>query len=212
MRNLFIIMLASVLFASCAKISMNDCYNESTAEKDLASLVKNGLLTDEDATLIKDYATEWNYSILDSISYETLLSDAKAEKEKEARNKEIQKELDQAMTVCFVKKYRTSDWQNQYLSFDLKASNNTSKKVNGFKLSADIKDGAGNTLYNTTWNSSRNTVKANSSTVIERFVIEYDNSNDNLAKLGAAELDKLQIEYHVLSIIFDDGTSLEIEE
>ena len=92
MRNLFIIMLASVLFASCAKISMNDCYNESTAEKDLASLVKNGLLTDEDATLIKDYATEWNYSILDSISYETLLSDAKAEKEKEKARLEKEKE------------------------------------------------------------------------------------------------------------------------
>jgi hypothetical protein len=211
MKKLFIIALAAILFSGCAKVKMDNCYNENTVDKDLASLVKQGVLTDEDASLIKDYATGWNYSISDSISYETLLSDAKAEKDKENRNKEIQKELDNSMSVHFVKKYFRSTWQNQYLVFDIKATNNTDKKVYGFKFSADIKDGAGNTLYCSTWNSGTARINPKSSTIIKEFGIEYDNG-DNLSKLRAAELDKLQIDYRVLSIVYDDGTSLEIED
>ncbi len=211
MKKLFIMMLAGLLFACSSKVSLNNCYNEKTVDNDLASLVKQGLVTDEEASLIKDYASSYGYSIYDSVTYESLFTSAKAEKDKENRNKEIQKELDKAMSICFVKKYFTSDWQDQYITFDLKATNNTDKKINGFQFYVDIKDGAGNTLEEGSWNVAGSPVKAKASTVINRIVITYDHS-DALAKLKAAELDKLQIEYHVSSIIYDDGTSLEIEE
>ena len=116
------------------------------------------------------------------------------------------------MTLCFVKKYITSDWEGQYITFDLKATNNTEKKIYGFKFIVEIKDGAGNSLYTSGggWTPSCN-INMKSSEIVKNIVIDYDYS-DNLAKLKAADLEKLQIEYHLLSIIYDDGTSFEIEE
>ena len=90
MKKLIFVAIAAVMLSGCTKITMNDSYNENTVEKDMASLVKQGFLTDEDTVLIKDYVSSWGVSAEDSLSYESLLSSAKYEKEKEERNKKIQ--------------------------------------------------------------------------------------------------------------------------
>lgn len=213
MKKLIFVAIAAVMLSGCTKITMNDSYNENTAEKDMASLVKQGFLTDEDTVMINDYVSSWGVSAEDSLSYESLLSSAKYEKEKEERNKKIQEKLDRAMSVCFVKKEYLYLRGENSIVFDTKVTNNTEENICGYSFHADIRNGSGDKLYGATWTGT-DVVKANSSIVTKyRFTYDYDDDDiDDVKKIEAADLDKLQIEYHITAIIYDDGTSLEIED
>ena len=115
------------------------------------------------------------------------------------------------MSVDLVKKY-SYYWDEPLIAFDVKFTNKTDLNINGFSFRLLIKDGAGKELFNGAWNYGKDVVKANSTRIIELFTTKYNNNDDNQVKLLAANLDKLQVESHVESIIFDDGTSIELEE
>ena len=184
----------------------------------MVSLVKQGLLSQEEDSLLKGFLSYHSSEIEENMiegnvyTYEDLLSYAKSEKEKKEKNKKMQEELDKIISVCFVKKYTA--WENgiQYVVLPLKVNNNTEKKVCGFTFSADFKDGEGNSIYYTTW-TTQHIVKANSSQIFKfGATIPFDNSEKDKVKISVVDLDKLQIEYHVLSVNYDDGTTYGFEE
>ena len=212
MKKLSLIAIVMVLLASCTKVTLDNKYVEESAEKDLAALVKNKTITGEEKTLITDYISNKEIVTEDELTYSSILEKAKENKARKERNEVLQKELDQKLSVVFIKKYYYSNSDGEYISLDAKVTNNTDVNINGFSLGATIKDGAGNELDRGSWNDGNTVVKAKSSQVSERFLLDYDNSDDKLVKLRAADLDKLQIEYHVISIIFADGSSLSLEE
>jgi hypothetical protein len=213
MKKQLVFVIAAFLFLGCTKVTMNQLYNESTAEKDVASLVKQGLITEEEISLIHDYASSWGISTEDSISYESLLTSAKYEKEKEERNKIMQEKLDQSLSVVFVKKYNKYYRDENLIVLDTKVTNNTKDNICGYKFHAEIKNGSGVKLYGATWTGT-DAIKSNS-TIITKVAIPYvyeDENIDDIKKIEAADLEKLQVEYHIKAILYADGTSLEIEE
>lgn len=212
MKKLSLIAIVMVLLTSCTKVTLDNKYVEESAEKDLAALVKNKTITGEEKTLITDYISDKEILTEDELTYSSILETAKENKARKERNELLQKELDQKLSVVFVKKYYYTNRDGEYISFNAKMTNNTDVNINGFRFGVSIKDGAGNELDSESWHDGHTVVKAKSSQVSEHFLVEYDNSDDKLVKLLAADLEKLQIEYHVISIIFADGTSLSLEE
>lgn len=212
MKKLSLIAIVMVLLASCTKVTLENKYVEESAEKDLAAMVKKSLITEDEKTLLVEYIKDVEIVTEDEFTYSEILKYAKENQAWKERNAKIQKELDEKMSVVFTKKYSLSIWGKPYIAFDALVKNNTDINVNGFSFSVVLKDGSGKELRRTTWNSAQDVVKAKSSKTITRFSIEYDNSDDDLAKLMAADLNKLSAEYHITSIIFSDGTSLELEE
>jgi len=212
MKKLSSIAIVMVLLTSCTKVTLDNKYVEESAEKDLAVLVKKNQITEDEKTLLVEYIKAVEIETDDNFTYSEILKYAKENQAWKERNAKIQKELDEKMSIVFTKKYSLSIWGKPYIAFDALVKNNTDINVNGFSFSVVLKDGSGKVLRRTTWNSAQDVVKAKSSKTITRFSIEYDNSDDDLAKLMAADLNKLSAEYHITSIIFSDGTSLELEE
>ncbi len=212
MKKLSLIAIVMVLLASCTKVTLDNKYVEESAEKDLAALVKKNLISEDEKTLLVEYVKAVEIVTEDGFTYSEILEYAKENQAWKERNAKIQKELDEKMSISFTKKYSLTIWGEQKIAFDALVRNNTDIDVNGFSFSVKLKDGKGKELLNGSWNSARDVVKAKSSKTINRFTMEYDNSDDDLAKLMAADLDKLTAEYHITSIIFGDGTSLELEE
>ena len=212
MKKLSLIAIVMVLLTSCTKVTLDNKYVEESAEKDLAVLVKKNQITEDEKTLLVEYIKAVEIETDDNFTYSEILKYAKENQAWKERNVKIQKELDEKMSIVFTKKYSLSIWGKPYIAFDALVKNNTDINVNGFSFSVVLKDGSGKVLRRTTWNSAQDVVKAKSSKTITRFSIEYDNSDDDLAKLMAADLNKLSAEYHITSIIFSDGTSLELEE
>jgi len=204
--------IAVVLFmASCNNVKLDKLYVEATSEKDLSALVKNKSITEEEKTMIVNYIVENEIVTENEITYSSILEAVRERKAREERNAKIQKELDEKMSVDLVKKY-SYYWGEPLIAFDVKLTNKTDLNINGFIFRLLIKDGAGKELFNGAWIYGEDVVKANSTRIIERFTTKYNKSDDNQVKLLAANLDKLQVESHVESIIFDDGTSIELEE
>lgn len=212
MKKLSLIAIVMVLLASCNNVSLESKYVEESSEKDMAALVKKNLISEDEKNRLIEYISAVNIVTEDEYTYSEIIKYAAESQAWKERNAKIQEELDTKMSVAFTKKYFHSTWDGQYIAFDALAKNNTDTDINGFSFSVVLKDGAGKELLHTSWNSARSIIKAKSSKKLERFVMEYDNADDGLVRLMAANLDKLSAEYHITSIIFGDGTSLELEE
>lgn len=212
MKKLSLIAIVMVLLASCNNVSLESKYVEESSEKDMAALVKKNLISEDEKNRLIEYISAVNIVTEDEYTYSEIIKYAAESQAWKERNAKIQEDLDTKMSVAFTKKYFHSTWDGQYIAFDALAKNNTDTDINGFSFSVVLKDGAGKELGRFTWNKAGDVIKAKSSKTIKSFTIEYDNYNDDLAKLKAADLDKLIAEYHIASIIFGDGTSLELEE
>ena len=209
MKKISLIAIVALLLASCSKVTLDNKYVEESAEKNLTALVKSKAITEEEKTMITNYISDQLIETEDEISYADILGRAKEEKARIERNADLQKELDEKLSVVFIKKYN----KGRFIKFDAKVTNNTDTAINGYSFRVSIKDGAGNELLSCYWNDVSTVIKAKSSTkVINRFRTDIDGTDDNSLKLAAVNLDQLQIDYHIRSIIFDDGTSIALEE
>ena len=207
--------IAVVLFmASCNNVKLDKLYVEATSEKDLSALVKNKSITEEEKTMIVDYIAENEIVTENEISYSSILEAVRTRKAREERNAKIQKELDEKMSVDLVKKY-SYYWDEPLIAFDVKFTN---------------KDGNLEYVYQTSWGTTTRMIGA--------LIMVHSDENGLvlppkiaprqvvIVPIGEAEEVKtltddtynklkeagISVESHVESIIFDDGTSIELEE
>lgn len=213
MKNilLIVIMFTLLTLLGCNGKSLEDQCNKKTYENDLATLVQEKLLSEEDNALLTSYiVSHESDSLALSKSYAEILSTAKKEYEERA---EKRKTLDESMTVKVTRKYTQNFYDEGYLKnfllVDIIAQNNTNKQVSGFTVRINFKSADSLVFYTSDWPIAQ-VVKANSSTTIQLSTGEFLNTNVEQSKLKMADLSKIKIEYEILQLIYDDGTSLSL--
>jgi hypothetical protein len=220
MKNILflIIMTAFLTLFGCNSTSFEDKFNKNTYEEDIATLSEKKLLNEEDSEILTSYiALNEADSIALSKPYAELLSIAKKEKELTDKiAKEIAEEkkiLNESLTVKVTRKYTQNLFDEGYLKnfllVDIVAQNNTDKKLSGFSVKINFKSADGITFYAPEWPVQR-VIKAKSKISLPLSTGEYDNTNPEQAKLKVADLSKIKIEYEILELLYDDGTSLSI--
>ena len=221
MKNIFFIIIITALLTlfGCNSKSLEDKFNKNTYKEDIAILSEKKLLNEEDSAILTSYITlNEADSIALSKSYAELLSIAKKEKElKDKIAKEIaekKKILDKSVTVTVTRKYTENfldeGYVKNFLLIDIVAQNNTDKQLSGFSVKINFKSADGITFYSAEWPVQR-VIKAKSKIPITLSTGEYDNTDAEQAKLKVADLSKIKIEYEILELLYDDGTSLSIK-
>ena len=218
----------SILFAtaatllilnSCNNKSLEDKFNKKIYKEDIATLLDKKLLNNEEKVLLSNYiAFNETDSVALSKSYAELLSTAKKEKEikdKIAKDKaEKKKKLNESLTVTLTRKYSQNfldeGYVKDFLLVDIIAQNNTDKKISGFTVKINFKSADGITFYSPEWPVQR-VIKAKSKISTPLSTGEFKNTNVEQAKLKMADLSKIKIEYEILELLYDDGTSLSIK-
>ena len=220
MKNILflIITIALLTLFGCNSKSLEDKFNKKTFKEDIATLLEKKLLNEEDNAIITSYITlNESDSLAFSKTYAEILSTAK--KEKEEREKifmekaKKKKKLDESMNVTVTRKY-TEDFLDEgyvknFLLVDIIAQNNTDKQLSGFTVIINFISADGVTFYSGEWPVAQ-VVKAKSKKTISLNTGEFQNTNIEQSKLKMANLSKIKIEYEILQLIYDDGTSLSL--
>lgn len=221
MKNVSFLIITTALLtlSACNSKSLEDKFNKKTYKEDIATLTEKNLLTEEDKAILTSYITfNESDSLALSKPYAEILSTAK--KEKEEREKiaqeraEKKKKLDESLTVKVTRKYTQDFLDEGYIKtclvIDIIAQNNTDKQLSGFTVKINFKSADGATFYSPQWPVAK-VVKANSKITIPLSTGEFQNTNVEQSKLKMADLSKIKIEYEILELMYDDGTSLSIK-
>lgn len=221
MKNILFLFIISALLTlfGCNSKSLEDNFNKKTYKEDLATLLEKKLLNEEDNAILTSYITlNESDSLALSKSYAEILSTAK--KEKEEREKiakeraEKKKMLDESLSIRVTRKYTQNfldeGYVKNFLLIDIVAENKTEKKLSGFRVVINFKSSDGVTFYSGDWNLAQS-VNANSKKTLALNTGEFDNTNIEQSKLKVADLSKIQIEYEIKSLMYDDGTSLSLD-
>lgn len=221
MKNILFLIITSALLTlfGCNSKSLEDKFNKKTYKEDIATLSEKKLLNEEDSAILTSYiALNETVSVALSKPYAELLSIAKKEKElKDKIAKEIaekKKILNESLTVTVTRKYTQNfldeGYVKNFLLVDIVAQNNTDKQLSGFSVNINFKSADGITFFSPVWPVQR-VIKAKSKISLPLSTGEYDNTNAEQAKLKVADLSKIKIEYEILELLYDDGTSLSIK-
>ena len=116
--SFLIITTAFLTLFGCNSKSLEDKFNKTTYEEDIATLLENKLLNEEEDSLLRAYITlnesdSLASSISSDASYGEILSTVKKEKEeREKIDKEIaekKKKIGESVTISFSRKYTETD-------------------------------------------------------------------------------------------------------
>jgi hypothetical protein len=204
--------VAIVVILSGCSVSINDKLEKGTYKEDIAALVKKQLLNEEEEDVLISYIiSNETDSLILSKSYSELLAVAKEQKRMETELAEKKKKLNESLTVQVIRKYNQNlldegYWKN-FLLLDITVQNNTEKQLSGFKIDINFKNADGVSIYSAWWPVSNN-IKPNSKITMVLSTGEYKNTNPDQLKLQMADIEKLKIDYDVLELMYDDGTSL----
>jgi hypothetical protein len=204
---------ACVILSACHKKSLEDKFNSKTYKEDISTLSEKKLLSDSDKVLLTSYI-DFNKSDSSAISktYSELLSSAKIKEENRMALEKKKKKLNESVTVTVTDKYTRYSNRDEKtkLIINIIAQNNTDKQLGGFTVRITFKNADGVTFYTNFWQLD-NIVKANSKIEQELSAGAYSNTQTDLVKLNMADMSKIKIEYEILAIMYDDGTSLSVE-
>jgi hypothetical protein len=212
-KTLFLLTtMALVILCACHSKSLEDKFNSKSYKEDIVALSEKKLLSDSDKVLLTSYI-DFNKSDSSAISksYSDLLSSAKIKEENRITLEKKKKKLNESVTVTVIKKYiyyYRNDKPELYI--DIIAENNTDKQLSGFTVKINFKNADGLTFFTDKWPIDK-TVNAKSKITDILSAGEYSNSNIDQAKLNKADLSKIKIEYEILALMYDDGTSLSLE-
>lgn len=218
MKNKLFLMvtLAIMILTSCNSKSLDDKFNSKTYKEDITTLSKKKLLTDSESVLLTKYIdSKTGDSSSLANSYSKLLETAKAEdkikKEKDAKRKQLNEQIQVKVNKKFIASnvYRNGAYNNEIVLV-MNIRNFTDKKINGMQFKLTYKNKENETLLENFWNIDKS-IDPKSEIDISVSAGVYDNSNENLVKFNVADLTKLIFEYQINKLMFDDGTSINVE-
>jgi|LakMenEpi03Aug12_release.lakeMendotaPanAssembly.Ray.scaffolds.fasta_scaffold686979_1 hypothetical protein len=221
--SFLIITTAFLTLFGCNSKSLEDKFNKTTYEEDIATLLENKLLNEEEDSLLRAYITlnesdSLASSISSDASYGEILSTVKKEKEeREKIDKEIaekKKKIGESVTISFSRKY-TEEFIDEgslknFLIIDIFAQNNSDKTISGFTVLVTFRNSDGVAFYSGEWPIA-DVVKANSKKLIYLNGGEFKNTNEDQRILKMADQSKIKFEYEILELLYDDGTSLSVK-
>ena len=221
-KNSLVLVLLLFVVVSCNNVSMQDEFSFETYNEDIKKLNESKSLSDGDKTVMLSYIKLFDKA--DTTLYGTysdILSNAKAylanaerERQQMLAYLEIQKKLNESILVKVKRKYTENLYDEGYLKnfllIDVVVENTTEKKVSGFTVRISFKNADGNVFYSADWPVAK-VIKAKSKLTMPLSTGEYKNTNIEQSKLKAADLSKISIDYEILEIMYDDGTTLNLQ-
>ena len=211
-----VIIIAVGILSSCNSKSLDSKFNIKTYNEDIKYLTDKKALSNLDKDLLSSYIlSNTGDSIILAKSYSELLTNAKASekirKEKEEKSQEINKQVVVGISDKYtVEVYRDEKWATE-LNLVGFITNNTERTISGLTVTLTFYNADDIVIFSSPWNLD-NTIKAKKTTkiLLSAGVIDDSNSNEGLFKLKGANLSKLKFVYQINKLMFDDGTSIEL--
>lgn len=207
----FTLLIWAVAFSSCKPKSINDKFDLNNYKTDIKLLNEKKIISDSDKIILSNYLMTNYDTSLSSLTYSLVLSIAKSEKEALDKKIETKKRLNSSINVQITRKWLQNGFDKgfvkTFLMFEMNAENKTNRKISGFTVEVRFKNPEGVAFNTITWPVDKG-VDANSK---KQFFLndgEYKNTNAGQAKLLVADLSKLNIEYNILELVYDDGSTL----
>jgi hypothetical protein len=205
-KYIYLVSIAVVLVLNaCNSKSLKSKYGgEDHWKSDINILVDKEIITIDDKDRLTKFIDRTPNDSLVNRTYEELLTKIETERT------ERKKKLNESVTVSIVKKYSQYNWGDEYLLLDITIQNNTDRAIAGFTVNIDFINTENTTFYSAWW-SVPLAVNAKSKVKNTLSTGKFDNNNTQQAQLKMADLSKVSIEYEIKQIIYDDGTSLSLD-
>jgi hypothetical protein len=213
MKKLYLFSIAALLILGACSKSLEDKYNQARYEKDIESLFNDKLIDEHDKDLLTNYIVVNQFdSLALAKSYGEILDVAKGEELIAQEKAERQKQLNEAITATIIKKHVRNYSDGEYVVMDLSIKNNTDKTICGSSIKINFKNNDGNVFYTSQWLFTT-VIKPNlvgkGLIGISRNNAINSNEQDGYSILRVVDLSKIQVEYEIMKVIYDDGTLLE---
>jgi hypothetical protein len=147
--------------------------------------------------------------ILSTAIFKKEMADRLAKELLEKKNR-INASLEVKVIRKYLQKFIDGGYFKDFLLIDIIAQNKTDKEIGGFRVVINFKNSDGITFYSADWILSE-PIGANSKKTIPLSTGEFSNSNFDQSKLKMADLSKIEIEYDIRSLMYDDGTTLSLD-
>jgi hypothetical protein len=216
MKNIFLLVLFSILIISCST-PLDKKYNEERLGDDAKEMKESGKLTEEDAQIMAGWIVRAKLKdeYLEGKTYREILEEAKdykREQEVLANKAKLEEEekrqrLGAALTVALYDKGFEKHSYQEYLTYSLAFENKTDKDIRAFKGSISIQD-----LFDIEIKSISLTIDdpvLAGETFKGTYTTDYNQFMDEDTRLKSKDMDDLKVVWTPEKIIFVDGTTLE---
>jgi hypothetical protein len=205
---LFAFIAVAVMLSACSNNQFDKKYDATLMKEDVAGLVDKELISGDEKSLLVNFINTWNADSLAGKTYGELLAKAKTLAEEKAERKRV---LNESLTISVTKKYTPYHLGKEYLILDITVKNNTENDIAGYVFTLNFKNAEGKIFGSFEWSITAG-VKAKSKTKRSLNCGEHDGSNTAQQQLKAADLSKITVEYEISRIMYNDGTSLNLEQ